>query len=87
MSTPRRIARNALIALDQLANALLAGWPDETLSCRAWRCRNHRRRWAVTRRLIDGLFFWEPDHCQGAYMSEQARNHLPPALRGSAPSE
>ena len=28
-----------LIAVDQLVNALLAGWPDETLSSRAWRRR------------------------------------------------
>ena len=26
-----------LIALDQLFNALVGGWPDETLSSRCWR--------------------------------------------------
>lgn len=29
--------KNVLIALDQLANALIGGWPDESLSSRAWR--------------------------------------------------
>ena len=35
-----------LIAADQLVNALLAGWPDETLSSRAFRWeKNGVRSW------------------------------------------
>lgn len=30
-------ANKVLIAADQFVNALLAGWPDETLSSRAFR--------------------------------------------------
>ena len=30
-------AKNILIALDQLINAVCGGWPDETISSRAWR--------------------------------------------------
>lgn len=29
--------KKVLIAFDQLVNALAGGWPDETLSSRAWR--------------------------------------------------
>ena len=44
-----------LIALDQLVNALLGGWPDETLSSRCWPVEQGRgegmapacRGWAV----------------------------------------
>lgn len=37
MSRLKRYLWNLLIALDQLANTLLAGWPDETLSARTHR--------------------------------------------------
>ena len=57
-----------LIAADQLVNALLAGWPDETLSSRAWRWeQNGVRSWP--RRFIDRLFFWEQDHCYQSYIA------------------
>ena len=69
-----------LIAADQLVNALLAGWPDETLSSRAWRWeQNGVRSWP--RRLIDRLFFWEQDHCRESYRSEREGRQLPPELR------
>lgn len=69
-----------LIAADQLVNALLAGWPDETLSGRAWRWeRDGVRSWP--RRVIDRLFFWEQDHCYQSYISEREGRQLPPELR------
>ena len=69
-----------LIAADQLVNALLAGWPDETLSSRAWRWeQNGVRSWP--RRFLDRLFFWEQDHCYQAYISEREGRQLPPELR------
>lgn len=69
-----------LIAADQLVNALLAGWPDETLSSRAWRWeKNGVRSWP--RRFIDRLFFWEEDHCYQSYISEREGRQLPPELR------
>ncbi len=69
-----------LIAADQLVNALLAGWPDETLSSRAWRWeQNGVRSWP--RRFIDRLFFWEQDHCYQSYISEREGRQLPPELR------
>ena len=72
--------KSVLIAADQFVNALLAGWPDETLSSRAWRWeQNGVRSWP--RRLIDRLFFWEQDHCQQSYISEREGRQLPPELR------
>lgn len=69
-----------LIAADQLVNALLAGWPDETLSSRAWRWeQNGVRSWP--RRFIDRLFFWEQQHCYQSYISEREGRQLPPELR------
>lgn len=71
-----------LIALDQLLNAILSGYADETVSSRAYRMDGKKRRWTLARAVIDGLFFWQPDHCRQAYLSEQQRRQLPPALRG-----
>lgn len=73
---------NLAIGLDQLANALLAGEPDETLSSRAWRAeQSGHRYWGWTRRAIDLLFFWQTGHCRAAYEAELQRRHLPPSLR------
>lgn len=72
--------KSVLIALDQLANALLNGWPDETLSSRAWRWeQNGIRSWP--RRTIDMLFFFDPDHCRESFESERTGRQQPPELR------
>ena len=72
--------KKVLIALVQLVNAVLAGWPDETMSSRAWRWeQNGVRSWP--RRLIDRLFLWEPNHCRESYLSEREGRQLPPELR------
>lgn len=65
------------IAFDQLANTLFGGYADETLSARAWRQSKHSKRWQYLRRVIDGLFFWQSDHCFNSYLSELHRKHLP----------
>ena len=62
-----------LVALDQLLNALLGGWCDETLSSRAWREGWHKP--------IDLLFWWDTDHCFESYISERLRLQLPPEAR------
>lgn len=65
------------IAVDQLLNALLWGWPDETLSSRAYRMDGKKWRWTIARRVIDGLFFWQDEHCRQSFESEKAMHHLP----------
>ena len=69
------------IAVDQFCNTLLGGWADETLSSRAWRLRQAGPGWAVFRRVVDALFFWQAGHCEAAYRSELERNHLPKEQR------
>ena len=71
-----RYCSNILIALDQLVNTLLLGWPDETLSSRCY-----RNKISMAVRLIDLLFFWETDHCKSSYQSEIERLQLPPESR------
>ena len=79
-------ARNILIAVDQLCNTVVGGWPDETLSSRAWRwSRDNVRHWP--RICIDVLFFWDRDrttgrrHCELSWLSEQNRLQLAPEFR------
>lgn len=69
-----------LLGLDQLANTLLGGWADESLSARSWRERNTRFG-GIARRVIDMIFFWQPHHCEQAYVSEKLRLQSPPEER------
>lgn len=72
---------NVLIALDQLCNALLRGAADETLSSRTYRgamlANAPKRRWKILYLMIEGVFFWETNHCQMAYESELNRKQYP----------
>ena len=75
--------KNIGLALDQLLNVLCGGWPDETLSSRAWRWhRDGVRSWPRT--VIDALFFRIPDHCRRAYENELKRVQCPPEMRPEA---
>lgn len=73
--------KQVLIALDQLANAILGGWADESLSARAYRLSKSSTGWGVVKSVIDALFFWEVGHCRAAYISEKNRTQLPPEYR------
>lgn len=69
---------NAVIALDQLLNVLLGGYPDETISSRAYRAEQEGKTLGVIfRPLIDLLLSYDPLHCYESYMSEVHRKQLP----------
>lgn len=73
---------NIAIAVDQMANAVLRGAPDETLSSRAHRMQlKGHRYWGWTATAINLLFFWEADHCRAAHESEQRRTQLPRSFK------
>lgn len=74
-------ALQVLLAVDQLANALLAGMADETLSARTWRNRDSgKRRWRVALVVINTLF-GDDNHCRDAFEAERTRRQLPPEYR------
>lgn len=76
----KQYTRFVLIAADQLLNAVLGGYADETLSSRIWRNASKpapRRRWLWALKAVNGLFFWQTNHCKGAYEMERSRRHLP----------
>lgn len=69
--------KQTIIAIDQLANAILGGWADETLSSRAWRNRDKH----PTYKLIDAVFWWDPQHCYHSWLSERRRTQCAPEFR------
>lgn len=72
--------KNLLIALDQLVNTILGGWPDESLSSQCWRIEQ-KKGISWPRKLVDALLFFDKDHCQESYESELERRQLPPSMR------
>lgn len=75
-----RFVLQILVAVDQLANAILGGMADETLSARAHRMRaKGQPAWSWTAAAIDALFFWQrnPRHCERAHLAEIKRHQLP----------
>lgn len=79
----RYYSMQVLIAVDQLVNALLGGWADETLSSRAWRMERKGRPWGrVLRPVIDALASpFETGHCRASFESERKQRQLPPECR------
>lgn len=73
--------KNLLIAVDQLLNTLLGGWPDETLSSRAYRLAIEGTTWPM--RMIDAVarLFGDKNHCEASFDSERVGRQLPPELR------
>lgn len=65
------------VAVDQFFNVLLGGWPDETLSARAWRKRDDSPAWGRVYRAINAVFFWQADHCLDSWVAETERRQLP----------
>ena len=75
-----------LIAIDQLFNVLICvflreqAYADESISSHSWRWdRDGVRHWP--RKLIDGLLFFDKNHCQESYKSEVLRRQAPPETR------
>jgi len=71
---------NFLIAFDQLANTVLTGEPDETISARCWRNRD-KRYWKHFRQFVDLLFFIQKNHCYKSYLAEIHRKQFPKDYR------
>ena len=75
---------NILIALDQFLFCLVtlgSASPDETLSAAAYRWEQQGRWNGFLRKLIDRLFWFDPNHCHNAYLSELRGLQLPPTYK------
>ena len=73
--------KQVAIALDQLANTLLGGYADETVSAKAWRKKDDFWGWNWVYRVANALFFWQDDHCYDSYQTEVQRRQLPKEYR------
>lgn len=69
-----------LIAIDQLVNTLFGGLPDETISAKLWRKRESQP-YKTLRIIVDGVFWFDPEHCKTSYESEIKRKYLPKDYR------
>lgn len=83
-----------LIALDQLANALIppldgtVSYADETLSARCYRAHRDGKLFGrIFMPPIDWVFgLWQgPDHCKNAYIKEFERKNYPDEYRTGTP--
>ena len=74
---PKQIA----IAFDQFCNTLVGGWADETFSARCWRLHQYTPGWALARKMVDALFFFDKNHCQTSATSEEQDTQRPPEQR------
>lgn len=74
---------NILIALDQLVNTLVGGYPDETLSASAYLGEQQGKLFPrILRPVIDFIFIpFERDHCRKAAMAEINRVQVPDGLK------
>lgn len=68
----RRYIVNLLIAVDQLANAILFGDPDETISSRASK-RLHVWYWAAIGNLLEWI---DPGHLERSREDDEGGNAL-----------
>lgn len=76
--------KNVLIGIDQLVNVLIGGYPDESISSRAYRNRR-LGGWGYIYSAINMLFFWQENHCYAAHVAELKLRQMPPSLRPDRP--
>lgn len=64
---------NILISIDQLANTILGGDPDETISSRAGKLQE-KRKWACL--LCKLLNYFETDHCKKSIEKDEGSRSI-----------
>lgn len=57
------------IGLDQFINTIFGGDPDETISAKWHRKKDSSVFWNIARIVVNKIFFWQNNHCHGAYMT------------------
>lgn len=74
------LRKQARIGWDQLFNAILGGYSDETISARAHRSQG-TWYWNVVRVIANTIFCWQEDHCKESYEREMNREYMPEVYR------
>jgi len=52
-------------AFSQALNTILFGDSQESISARCW-----RKQWTIGVKIINTMFFWQNNHCRGAYSKD-----------------
>jgi len=77
--TLRRVMA-VLIALDNLIAAAIWGYPGLTISAQMYRWElQGKRSWP--RKLVDWIFWFDPDHCHHSYWNEVNNMRVPRDMR------
>lgn len=82
--TDRRYINQVLVAIDQLVNAILGGWADETISSRSFRSYKAGKLFGrMSKTTIDSFFsiFGDHNHCERCFMAEKDRRQNHPEFR------
>jgi len=69
-----------LIALDNLVAAAIWGYPGLTISAALYR-RELKGKSSWPRKLVDKVFWFDPDHCRLSYENEVNGMRLPRDMR------
>ncbi len=78
-----RLAEMLIQSVSRFANAaFLGGSTYQTISARAY--ITDTPAWTRARRVIDAVFFFQPDHCQKAWLAEIHHAHM--ALAHASPN-
>jgi hypothetical protein len=65
---------NLIISIDQLANTITGGDPDETICSRAAKAMRDKKMWGcVFCKLLD---FYEKDHCTKSLEEDEGKNQV-----------
>lgn len=60
-----------LISIDQLANTMLGGDEDNTLSSRSFiQAQTGKKRWVLMRKFVDTLLWFDDNHCEESFVNE-----------------
>jgi len=69
-----------LIALDNLIAAVIWGYPGLTISAQFYRWElQGKASWP--RKLVDAIFWFDPDHCHHSYWNEANNLRIPRDMR------
>lgn len=66
---------NLLIAIDQLANAILGGDPDETISSRMGKMIGNKKATPLEHGLCDVLHVLDKDHCEKSIEEDEGKDN------------
>ncbi len=68
---PKEWGLNILLGIDQLANTIIRGDPDETISSRAAKAELRGKKWGCY--LCKFLDYLDKDHCKNSIEKDEGR--------------